>query len=182
VRPDLTADFVKELEVLQKRVLSSILGCASADFTAHKFSQCCLQFGSGGLGMHKYEEVAPAAFCASFIAYIFKTGLAETFEDIVRGGDGSIPSRIASLVASLNLFHVEDDPSIAIEKLFYLKLERYETLQNHLNYVLEDERKEALKNHLETNDLPGLAWFTSLQNSSAGKNSFLVLVPKWKGL
>jgi hypothetical protein len=66
----------------------------------------------------RYEEVGPAAFCASFIPYIFKTGLADTFEDIVRGGDGAIPPRIASFVASLNLFHVDDDPSIAIEKLF----------------------------------------------------------------
>jgi hypothetical protein len=41
----LTVDFVKKLEVLQKRVLSSILGCAPADFTAHKVSQWCLQLG-----------------------------------------------------------------------------------------------------------------------------------------
>ena len=84
MRPDLTVDFVKELEVLQKRVLSSILGCAPADFTAHKFSQCCLQLGSGGLGMHRYEEVDPAAFCASFITYIFKTGQETKIE--VSGG------------------------------------------------------------------------------------------------
>jgi hypothetical protein len=65
--------------------------------------------------MHKYEEVAPVIL-ASFIADIFKAGLADTFEDIVRGNDGSIPPRIASFVVSLQLFHIEDDPSIAPEK------------------------------------------------------------------
>ena len=56
--------------------------------------------------MHKFKEVAPAAFCASFIAYIFKTGLADTFEDIVRSDE--IPPRIASFVEVLNQFHVEE--------------------------------------------------------------------------
>ena len=128
--------------------------------------------------MHKYDEVAPAAFCASFIAYIFKTGLADTFEDLVNEVNGPIPPRIASFINSLQRFHFEEDPSITIERLFYQKLDRYETLQNHLNYILENERKQALVTHFETNDLPGLQWFTSLQNSFAGR--FLSVVPKFK--
>ena len=95
--------------------------------------------------MHKYDEVAPAAFCASFIAYIFKTGLADTFEDLINEENGPIPPRIASFINSLERFHFEEDPSITIERLFYQKLDRYETLQNHLNYILENERKEARK-------------------------------------
>ena len=92
--------------------------------------------------------------------------------------NGPIPPRIASFINSLERFHFEEDPSITIERLFYQKLDRYETLQNHLNYILENERKEALVTHLETNDLPGLQSSSSFKSLQKANETNYIKQPK----
>jgi len=176
VRYDLTVEFVGELEKIQKEVLISILGCDSGALDEDTFSQCCLQFGSGGLGMHMYSEVAPAAFCASFLGYVFRTGFADTFEEISEGRQPVSP-RVAAFIQTLALFSNEDNPFQAAQKLHEMKLERRETLQNKLTYMLEDNRKKELITKLER-DLPKLRWFTSIQSSIVSR--FLCVIPKFK--
>ena len=178
IRYDLTVDFVEELEKIQREILVSILGCNLNELDDDKFSQCCLQFGRGGLGMHKYSEIAPAAFCASFFGYVFKTGFADTFEEISMNiQEARIGPRVAAFIRALALFSNENNPYQAAYNLYHMKLERRETLQNKLTYMLEETRKDDLIKRLER-DLPRLRWFISTQSSVVSR--FLNVIPKFK--
>ena len=113
IRPDLMTTFVDHLQQLQRSVLGSIFQC---EVSNDLFNFCCLRISSGGLGIHRADEVCPSAYTASYIAFFRAQGFEDRMLHLTNLPPNSLLSpRMDQLRLMVNRFKLaDDDPPIPL--------------------------------------------------------------------
>jgi hypothetical protein len=188
ITPALTVDLQKSFELLKKKILYSLL-CFRPDEELDNiiYNSCNFPIQKGGLGLHDTNEVARSAFVSSMIAFSQSpTGQDLRVSDqILRciEDDGQLHP-LCSYLKSFRMC-VQDmkipytaqlpDELAVMKNVFDMRNTKEESVQSVFTNLLADRRLVHLKDHGFT--LQYLAWFTSLQNETAGK--WLEMVPKY---
>lgn len=187
-RPDLLSPFVVKLQLLQRKVLASIFGIPHVSDALFNF--CCLQISSGGLGIHRADEVCDAAYAASMVSFFQSSGFDAKMQEIAGLQVQEMVPRLRQLMEVVKKFKLgdgldvvwEDEVSWFVAKLRQIqqltKSGERDTLQNKLTYHLQDQRKKTMKLFLEHDPdrFVNLRWWNSLQNAEAG--AWLDVIPK----
>jgi hypothetical protein len=80
-RPDLTAGFVEELERIHLLILESLF---RFQINPVLFNLLSLSTGLGGIGIQKICEIRPAAYAASYLCFLQRTGFSnETLQSFI---------------------------------------------------------------------------------------------------
>lgn len=192
-RPDLMTKFIDNLQKLQRTILASIFKCDVSDSLFH---MCCLRISFGGLGIHRADEVAPAAYTASWIAFLRTQGFDSSMHRIAGLHSLHQCPRLEALEQTIRRFKLgevdanEGANAVPSIQEFVNKLHKInqfldqqdrqdrETLQNKLTYDLQQQRIKAMKEFMTNNEDQhiNLRWWNGLQNQEAG--AWLDAIPK----
>jgi hypothetical protein len=186
IRPTLLTDIIPILEKMQRDVIVNILECEPHHFSDTNFEQCLLRQKDGGLGMHKFEEIAPAAYVTSLLSWFTHEHFEEKYNEVKKRFDDKkfsgpdfqdLEPHLREFFFHLYTFDVDDkivqftnagddltDPFIRMGAMRELRTGK-ETLQSTLAYTLAEQRKESFIKKLEINNKRHLQVFFSLQNS-----------------
>jgi hypothetical protein len=181
-RPDLTAGFVEELEKIHLLILESLF---RYQVKPALFNLLSLSTGLGGIGIQKICEIRPAAYAASYLCFLQRTGFSNHINRLRRIPPADLKPREHEFIVMANSFKVSDGDNpfeniIAISKI---ELDNDETLQSHLYGMVMKKRLGDIKNNLKQGvkpDLHTLSWLTSLQTRESG--IWLDAIPKLTSL
>ena len=165
------------LEKIQKDFVINILGCSRHQFSDLNFQQCLFSVSDGGLGFHKFSEIAPAAYVTSVISWLThedNKGFLETIKN-------NFPQvqhqpHFEEFFSNIGIFDIDEklrelvdkdddisDPFIRMDAIARIRDGRKQTVQNILAYSLANKRREQFMSKLSVNRRH-LQIFTSLQN------------------
>jgi len=168
VRPDLLKEFADGFDTLQRFFLSTLLKC-DRTIIESRFDWMCLRINHGGMGLHKADEVIPAAYTASLLTWMKSDSFKEFAEfhkfTEQKLFDGS-SAIFVQFAACLQKFKQDNDNMVALQKVRTAKLGVRESLQSHLNKILELTRIKTLE---ETIDLKLLSWWVNQKNDMSGQ-------------
>jgi len=161
-------DFSKSFKDLKRNILWCLFGCAR-EYLDNKYDWMCLKINEGGMGIHKMSEMGPAAYVASFMAWIQSDSFKEFAIPNHFENNHFITSQIPSFAqfsTCLHKFHIDPNPIEAIQKLRNLKLPFRETLQSYLTNILQNKRIQDMQQNME---LKELEWWSNQRNDMSGQ-------------
>jgi len=188
IQPQLLEKFAKEYIGLQKWFIEKFLNMEIGSLPTLTWEQMCMPFTNGGIGIHRLDEVAPAAYLASIsqctnskdmiveLSSHPEEFIRDTFKDTV------FMQRLSALPAILHLTYANISEAVAaISQIRRRSPDREEgSVQHQLHHTLIKKRLDSIQNTLEAGGgakSNQRALFIS--NSNSDSYRWLQVLPKY---
>jgi hypothetical protein len=172
--PNVSYVLCSQVEELKKMVLCANAGITRAELSNTMYSSCCLSIRQGGLGIHQMSEIAPAAYCASVLAWLKATKSTDSLFKCIHNVIDAIQSEgykwppnehIFAFIEAATKRYLAEDSKAAVDVMLTFKRQRDgASVQRQLMSVLISERSLRLERSLSADHL---SWLSSLKNREA---------------
>jgi hypothetical protein len=186
IQPQLLEKFAKDYVGLQKWFIEKLLDSEIGSLPEATWEQMCLPFKNGGIGIHRLDEIAPAAYLAS-IARCTNTRKAiielinYPIESVRTGFKETVfYQRLSALPAQLHLTYTNITEALtSISQIRPRSSDREGSVQHQLHQTLVRKRLDTIRRRLDAGrgaTLNQRAMFISNTNSDSYR--WLQVLPK----